>query len=508
MAGATVVDGTGAPGYVADVGVAGDRIAAVGDLSSAPRARTIEAKDRVVAPGFIDVHAHSELALGRTDDGFGPVRMGVTTQLSAPDGFGWAPLPEARFAEMAQYLEVFYGSAGADLGGGDLDGFLRRLGSHLPGNVALQVPHASVRLAVLGWEPRVATDEELAQMQAIVRRWVERGAVALSTGLEYEPARRADTRELVALALAAREGGAIYVAHQRGYGEAVGAGLDETLAVARGAHTPVHVSHLTVDADVARRLAAAEDEGIEITFDKYPYTAGSTHLASLLPFWAQVGPPADVLARLDELGADDAFLRHLETTSDADRPRFATANLAEPSGWEGKTLREVCTELGMAVGPGIVEILRRTRLRALMVYHGNDGGLESAIHETYRHRRHMVASDGIYHGARPHPRAFGTFPRVLGRLVREQKVLSLETAVHKMTGQPASTFGLKGRGHLREGAFADLVVFDPATVQDLGTYDEPRKGVIGIDYVIVNGGVAIDAGALVDRERGRLLAQS
>lgn len=501
----TVADGTGAPAFRADIGVRDGVIAAVGRLDGAVAAETIEADGKVVAPGFIDVHVHSELALLGGRDRYAPLKMGVTTQLSGPDGFSWAPLAGVRFQEMKQMLHVFYEDDRLnDMERLTVEEYLDLFRGGIPSNLVLQAPHGAIRCAVMGWDDRAATEEELKQMEAYTRQWMEAGAKSLCTGLDYEPMRRADTRELVRLARVAAQYGGVYVAHQRGYAEKASVGCAETFQIAREANVPVHISHFALNEESEQLVDAALREGLAVTFDMYPYPAGCTHLLMGLPESLQLGPPQRIMERLRDPQVRSSMKAHIERAFPLDRVVFAAVGSQEATGWEGKSLGEVTELLGMPLEDAVAHILLETRLQALMIYHWPQeryGELE----RTFRHPAHMVSTDGIYVGEKPHPRGFGTYPKVLGQYVREHGWLTLEQAIYKMTGFPARTFRLTKRGTIAEGHYADLVVFDAEVIDGPATFAQPRRDPVGIEYVIVNGRIAVEHGQTRGGLHGRIV---
>lgn len=505
LRGAEVVDGTGRPRYKADVGILGDKITAIGDLSHAMAKHVVDAAGKIVAPGFIDVHVHSELALLGGRDQYAPLKMGVTTQLSAPDGFSWAPLEGEAFREMRAQLHVFYEDGRLQqLRKMSVADYLSMFRGNLPSNLVLQVPHGSIRCAVMGWETRPASEDELNKMEQHVMEWMEAGAKAFCTGLEYEPMRRADTRELIHLAKVAVRYGGLYVAHQRGYGDQVETGCRETFRIGEEAGVPVHISHLAVNETAEGLLDEAIRQGLSVSFDMYPYRAGCTHLLYGLPEPLQAGPPENILSQLRDLSVRKAMQDHVERAFPPDRVVFAAAGAQQATGWEGKTLGQVSELLGLSVTDTICHILLETKLQALMVFHWDEqryGELE----KTFRHKLHMVSTDGVYVGEKPHPRGFGTFPKALGSLVREERWLTLEQAVYKMSGYPAKVFQIPQRGTIEVGNFADLVVFDPDSVDGKATYAHPRTDPVGIEHVLVNGQLALSNGRIVQGLHGRLI---
>ncbi len=507
--GGTIVDGSGhrAP-YPGDVGILGDRIAAIGDLDGVQAARVIDAHDRVVSPGFIDVHVHSEIALLGGQDQMAGVRQGITTNLTSPDGFGWAPLNARDAREMWRYTQFVYGEADLSLDWPSVKDYLDLFRGRIPANVYPQVPHGAVRLRAMGWAPRPAIDEELQVMIHTTREWMDAGARALSLGLDYQPGANARLRELVTLARTVAPYGGVYAAHIRSQMLGNVGAWQETLEIARQAGVPVHISHARIDADVGQILDQVERAGIDLTFESYLYPAGMTHLAFMLPVDVQAGRMDDMLDRMSDPQIRQRCLGHLrgklgqvgdQIVGYTGSGRYVGLTLASAAQSAKKTWAEFVYDLildegGMETftspwlitGPERELILRRTAV----------------------HPRMMVASDGVYGIPHPHPRGYGCFVHVLRRFVRELGLLTLEQAVHKMSGLPARRFGLKERGQIAEGKAADLVVFDPQTVADRSTWQEPRRTPVGVEWVIVNGKLAIERGAPTGKLPGRVLRRS
>jgi N-acyl-D-amino-acid deacylase len=503
----TVVDGSGGQSArPADVGIAADRIVAVGPLEHATASTVIDATGKIVCPGFIDVHLHSEIALLGGPHRYGALLQGVTTQLTAPDGFGWAPLPPDRARHLWESTLFAYGRADLSLDWLTAESYLDLFARNTPANVVVQVPHCAVRLAAMGWAARPASDDELARMKALVREWLEAGAVSLSLGLDYQPSAYADARELVELCRVAREYGAIYTAHMR-YSElgTVGA-WRETMALGREADVPVHISHERVTEETAPLLDEAAST-CDLTFESYMYPAGCTHLAFMLPIWAQAGCPTALRRRLRDprTGArlrDILHERLTQALAEGARPVFAVTQTGR---FIGQSIDEAAA--GEPLGEFAVRLLIEEDPYALMIYHQGwaPGQFDDVIRQTIRHPRMLVASDGIYHGGFSHPRGYGCFARVLRLCVREMGAVSLEQAIHKMSGFAAERFRIRDRGLLRPGYGADIVIFDPDTVADRATWAEPRLEPIGIDRVIVNGQTAVEDGRPTGLLPGRVL---
>lgn len=501
--GGLLIDGTGAPARRADVGVVGDRIVAVGDLAGAQASREIEATGLIVCPGFIDVHVHAEIALVFGEDRFVAACQGITTVFMGSDGMGWAPLGRERADEASRYLSVFYGDPPWEWSGPTVEDFLSRIRDELPVNVVLQAPHFPVRLGAMGWEARPAGDDEVARMRRAVREWMEAGAVSFATGLEYEPMSNANPGELVELAREAAGFGGLYVAYLRGYGPgSVRGALEEVAHVGRQAALPVHVSHLFLDEDTLPALEDLLALGTDLTFDAYPYTAGCTHLLYALPRWAQAGSPGTVRERLGDPEFRRAVSSGLEAALGRAGWQVSFAAVHGHPEFEGRYFAEVWEQSGRSLADFCCDLLLASDLRVLMVWRW-DG--EEVIQRTLQHPACLVGSDGLYVGGCPHPRGFHTFPRVLGRYVRELGVLSWEGAIHKMTGLAARRFGLSDRGVLRPGLAADVVVLDPERVAGLGSYREPRRKPVGVEFVLVNGLPVVWGGTPTGHLPGRIL---
>ncbi|MDF1503969.1 D-aminoacylase [Roseisolibacter sp. H3M3-2] len=494
IAGGTVVDGTGAPGVRADVAIRGDRVVAVAPALPRDGAkRVVDASGKVVAPGFVDLHAHLDPLL-RLSDMRSALQQGVTLALGGPDG--GSPLP------LAPYLDsVTAARPGA--------------------NVAFLVGHNDVRRAVLGMSDRAPSDAELARMRALVAGAMGEGAFGLSTGLLYLPGTYATTDEVVALARAAADSGGIYTSHLRKEGLGLFEGVAEAMEIGRRARVPVVLTHhkavgRQMWGQSVRTLAmvdSARRAGTDVMVDQYPYTATHTNLGVLVPAWAMAGGDSAFARRLAEPALKDSVVRGivfniLNDRGGGDLSRVQFSRVSWDRTLEGKTLKDWADRRGLAPTPEngatlVLDAMRQGGANA--IYHVLDEGDVARI---MRHPQTMIASDGRLStpgDGHPHPRAYGTFPRVLGRYVREQRLLTLEQAVHKMTGMPAARLGLRDRGVLRAGAAADVVVFDPAAVSDRATFEAPHQYPVGIGTVVVNGVLAVDGGTPTGARAGRVL---
>jgi N-acyl-D-amino-acid deacylase len=495
ISGGTVLDGTGAPGYLADVALAGNRIALVSrqPIRPARAGRVIDAAGLTVAPGFIDLHAHLDPLL-RLPDAESHVRQGVTTALGGPDGGG--PWPLAPYLDSAETLGVGM-------------------------NVAFLVGHNTIRREVMQLDNRGPTPAELGRMREMVAQAMREGAFGLSTGLRYVPGTFSKTDEVVALAMAAAASGGIYTSHLREEGVGLLEGVAEAIEIGRSARITVVLTHHKVvgkpmwGASV-RTLAmvdSARTAGIDVRVDQYPYTATYTGISILIPPWALAGGDSAFERRLGDRALRDSIVRGivhniLTDRGGGDLSRVQLARVPWQPSLEGRTLHDWAVERGLPPTPQtgaalVIEAERRGGVSA--IYHVLD---EGDVDRIMRHPQTMIASDGRLTRpgeGHPHPRWYGTFPRVLARYVRERRVLTLEDAVHKMTGMPAATLGLADRGRIVAGARADLVIFDAGAIADRATFEAPHQYPVGIPYVIVNGTFAVDGGRFTGTRAGRVL---
>lgn len=509
LTGGTVFDGTGQPGFEADVGLKGDRISAVGHLTDAQARHRVDAGGLAICPGFIDVHSHSEFSLLRGAHLPARLRQGVTTDLMAPDGFAYTPLSPKRLAEMTAYLAVFNGAPEKDWQWSDTAEYLAMFEGRVGINLVPQVGFNAVRAEAVGWDPRPATPPEIRRMQDLTRQVMEHGASGMQAGLDYFPAGHSSTEELVAVARVVAENGGIYTSHVRGIRGDVAFGVREALQVARQAPIPVHISHLFGSDQLYQELVDAREQGIDVTFDAYPYMAASSHLAFCIPKWVDQGPPGRVIELLADPAVQARVAPDIERFFGAyvSRPRDAFFS-ALPDGpyrhLEGHSLIEAIGVVGDDLVETVCRLLVDCRMRVLMVYRWDD---EEKLRRAMTHPLGMVGSDGLFRGSYPHPRGFGAHARVLSHLVREKGWLELPDAIRRMTGMPAARYGLSDRGAVRPGAFADLAVFDPQRIEDRATFEDPRASATGMEYVFVNGRAAITAGRITDTTAGRVLGK-
>lgn len=495
--GGTVMDGSGEAGQRADVALRGDRIARVGGVASdATAGEIVDAAGLIVAPGFIDVHAHDDTLVLVEPDSEGKVMQGVTTVINGNCGAGVVPFRSSRRAQ----------EAGGELPTWDsYGGYLAAIESHPPSlNVATLVGFGTMRAGALGGAmpsfgttpassgvpgadiERPATAEEIAQMQAWLREGLEAGAVGMSTGLIYEPDRYATTDEIAEVARPLADFGALYASHVRGEGATLLDAHAEAMEIGRRVGVPVQISHHKASGrafwgNVSQSIAQIEEaraRGEDVTADQYPYTAGSTRLAALL-LNGRIGDSTS-----EGLRGEDVLL-----ASVPNRPE-----------WEGKSVADLADEWDLPAEQAAERVVEEGARATIVVQFAMD---EADVRTVLAHKTTMIGTDGLGFGSRPHPRHYGTYPRILGKYVREEGVITLQDAVWKMTGFPATKFNLPGRGFVREGYIADLVLFDPATVIDAATYEDSRRTPPGMPWVFVNGTAVVREGAHTHARAGR-----
>jgi N-acyl-D-amino-acid deacylase len=507
---ALVCDGAGGDPVAGSVLVDGDRIVSVGE--SGPADRIVEADGRVVAPGFIDMHSHADLALA--DRGVLEMKLaqGVTSEVVGQDGLSCAPVTTERRALVAELIAALDGETTDPWPWTSVGGFLSALDGRVAQNVGYLIPHGTVRATVMGVEDRPADDAEIEAMRALVDQGMRDGGLGLSTGLSYPPAHASTTDEIVGVLPPVRAGRGLYVTHLRSYGEELVPAIDEALDIGRRADVPVHFSHFQAPGrrhhgSAARLLGILEgaaDAGADVSFDVYPYEAASTMLTAFLP------PPIRFLAPSEamDLLADPVARAGLVEQVDAGPPvgmdlDWSSLAIAYGDGFLGDgdaRLVGVAERRNETVGETVAALLVATRCRASVIA---DSTLDSDVDRCLIHVMASVGSDGLVVGDRPHPRTYGTFPRFLRRA--QAAGLSLGRAVHAMTGRPARRLGLADRGLIRPGMAADLCLFDPASFVDLATYEHPKVLAEGMDLVVVNGRVVWEAGTTTGARPGAVL---
>ena len=508
--GGTIVDGTGRPGFRGDVGIRADRIAALGEIpGDAVAAATIDAGGRTVAPGFIDPHVHSETALRGNPDRYGSVQQGVTTHLTSPDGFGWAPLPDRGSADLWRAYAFAGGEPDLRPRWPTIESYLDGFVGNVPVNVVPMAPHQAIRYAAMGWAARPATTDELGRMADVTRAWLDAGAIGINTGLDYPPAAHSDTDELVALARVVAERGGVYASHMRYQGVGRAAAFREAAEIGRRAGIPIRISHESID-DESEPIVDEARRDIDLTIDWYVYPAGSSHLMVWLPPEEQIGGVDGLLRRLRDAAVRERIAtvieRQLEEShATGAREYFAGTHTGRHI---GRSIGEIAAERRQPIGETAVQLIEEESPDAILVFRRgmSEDEFDVLARRTVAHPAYTVASDGVYHGALPHPRGYGCFARFLGRWVREAGAVDLATGIRAMTGATAARFGITDRGRLAEGLAADVVIFDADTIADQATWDQPRLPPVGVDATIVNGRVVVDHGRPTGELPGRVLA--
>lgn len=519
-----VVDGTGRPAFRNDVAINGDRIVEMGNLRNVPAKQVIDARGQIIAPGFIDMLGQSEQNVLIDPRAMSKVMMGVTTEITG-EGESIAPVNDRILKEQEDFNRRF----NLTVDWRTLGEYFKRLDKQGAGvNLGTFVGATQVREYVIGYDDRPPTAAELEQMTKLVADAMKDGALGVSTSLQYVPARFARTDEIVELAKVAHQYGGIYITHQRSEANAIDDSMKEVFEIARRAHIPAEIWHFKTAykknwgrmPEMLGRIAAARRQGLKITADVYPYVAGSTSLSACLPPWALEGGTDRMVARLKDTATRERLKK--EITTDSKDWENIYLGSGGPSGiligsvvnrelenWQGKRLSEIAAAQ------------KKDPLEALFDFiiadHGQTGAIffmmqESDMQAALKSPFVSIctdsgarATDGPLAGSKSHPRGWGSYPRILGKYVRDEHLMPLELAIRKMTGLPAENVGLKQRGLIREGYFADITIFDPNTVIDRATFEDPNQYPVGINYVIVNGQIEVDNGKRTPANAGRVL---
>jgi dihydroorotase/N-acyl-D-amino-acid deacylase len=526
IAGGTIVDGTGAPWFVGDVGITGDRIAAVGRLGDARAATRIEASGLVVAPGFIDMLGQSEFVILVDGRAASKILQGITTEVTG-EGSSIAPVND----RMMERRAASYRQFGVEQDFRTLAEYFLRLETRSKPaiNVATFVGSGGLREYVIGLENRAATAQELEEMKRLVAQAMEEGALGVSSSLQYVPNRFASTEELVELAKVASRYGGIYITHQRSESGRIFESLDEIFTIAERAKIPAEVWHLKTAykanwgkmPEVLKRFEAARARGLDVTANQYPYDRGSNNLDACLPLWVREGGTDAMIARLKDPKQRERIKAEMDSPGATDWENqwygsggasgVMVSSVLDPAlrKWEGKTLAEIGREMGNDPRDALMDIVIADRAEtsciiSIMIEEDvRDALVDPMVSiDTDSEAR---AEDGPLSESKSHPRAWGTFPRILGKYVREEKLLTLEEAIRKMTSRSALRVGLLDRGILRPGMAADITVFDPLTIRDVATFEDPNHYSVGVRFVLVNGRLVVREGKITDERPGRVL---
>jgi len=517
---AYIVDGTGNPWFEADIGIKSGKISEIGNLDFEDADRIINAKELMVCPGFIDMHSHSEYSLLANSKAESKIKQGVTTEVNGNCGDSPAPI-EGMTAEAAEEAKEYKLNMDWSTLAEYLDK-LERQGISL--NVAQLVGHGTIRIAVMGHENRPPTREELNKMKELVAQAMEDGAFGMSTGLYYLPGGFADTAEVIELCKVVTKYGGIYTSHIRGEGDPLIEAVTETIEIGEKANIPVQISHHKACGienwgnvkKTLRMMEEARSRGLDITCDVYPYTACGADLISMIPNWAHEGGVNKLRERLRDSKIRERVKKEMSeglpgwesSVKQSGWGRIKVIGWKEHKEFEGKTLAEIADLEGVDAFNLTFDLIMKKESPELV----DLAMTEKDVCTVIKHPLSMVGSDGwalapygVLGESKTHPRSYGTFPRILRKYVREDKVLTIENAIRKMTSLPAQKLGLRDRGTLREGMWADVVVFDPKRIADVATYENPHRYPEGIEHVLVNGEIVVDGGEHTGAPPGKVL---
>jgi N-acyl-D-amino-acid deacylase len=517
-----IIDGSGAQAFKKDIGIIGNKIAAIDDLKNSTADIVIDGESLVVSPGFIDIHTHTDIELIVNSKAESKIHQGVTTEVSGNCGYSPFPLNDVDFRELDTNTFEEYG---IHINWRNTDGFLRKLEDQkISINYATFTGHGNIRSYVIGKNDVQATPEQLKEMQDILECSMADGSFGLSTGLEYAPGSYASTTELIELNKVVAKNGGIYATHIRSEDDHVEEAIQEALRICKQAEVSIQISHLKacnhanwnkVD-HLLEMIHTAAESGMPVKADRYPYIAYSTGLTMFLPLWSRQGSTEEILSRLQDKAIVQKIKDYVEDKGQRiggwDRVVISSCFSEKNKIWEGKSVHDCATELNITPFEFIRNILLEEKNRVQMVGFGMD---ENNLRKVLSSSLVMIGSDGTavapygkLSKGKPHPRYYGTFPRVLGKYSRQDKIFDLATAVKKMTSMPAAKLGLQKRGLIAEDYFADIVLFNPETVIDNASFVNPHQFPSGIEYVIVNGKITVKNGKHTGAQAGTVLRHS
>lgn len=509
----TVIDGTGSTGYKADVAIAGDAIAAIGDIPADSAASEINAEGKMVCPGFIDIHTHTDFSLLINPQAESKIRQGITTEIGGNCGGSIAPLGKKQVQESQKALKKY----DIEVNWRDIGGFFERLEDTKIGiNFGTHVGNGTIRAAVVGLDERKATEAEMEKMKAEVAKAMRQGAMGLSTGLIYTPSLYADTDEIVELAKVAAQYKGIYASHIRGEGATLFEAIEEAVIIAERAQISTEIAHFKASGEKSwgkaeralEMIDEARQRGLDVTADRYPYLAGSTGLTYLLPTWIKDGGAKKMVERLKDPEISDKIKVDLNATANAGTDYWNSVLLCT----DGSTIAEAAKKRDMEPADFVCQFLIEKKGSVSICHFCM---CQEDTNLIIKHPQVMIASDssakapyGELGKGKPHPRGYGTFPRAIQEYARERKLVSLPEMIRKMTSMPADKLGLTRRGRLKEGNYADICILDYENVRDNATYANPHQYPDGIEYVLVNGQTVIEKGEHTGSFPGKVIRGS
>ncbi len=518
--GSAILDGRGNEKSTADIGINGEFIEHIGKIPVSRGRSVIDAQGLTASPGFIDAHDHTDVGLLVNPKAESHIHQGITTVVSGNCGSSPFPVPDVLYEQSRQELKNVYG---IELSWRDIEGFLSEIekrGTAL--NYSTFLGHGSLRGAVVGFNDEEPEEEEIRRMQSLIKQNIQGGALGLSSGLEYAPGSYADTSELISLCRAVGECGGMYATHMRDEGDYLLESLDEAITIAREAGVLLQISHLKCAyprnwgklQEAFEKIEQAKKQGVDVFCDRYPYIAGATGLSSFnFPLWAKQGTTDDFLSKLKDPSLEPQFREHLlkreEILGSWDKVLISGVATEKNRRFEGKSILECMKLTGKDAFQFMRDLLIEERDQVGMVlFMMNEENLKKILSHPLVGvgcDSSVMAPYGKLSGGKPHPRGYGSFPRILGKYVREERILPLPDMIKKMTSVPAERFGFKKRGCLGKGCYADIVLFDEKSVKDLATYDDPHRYPEGIEFVLVNGEVVINRGEHTGRLPGKIL---
>jgi N-acyl-D-amino-acid deacylase len=508
-----IIDGSGNPYYYADIGIKEEKIVKIGKLGDIQADRVIDARGLVVCPGFIDVLGQSSFTLLIDGKAESKVFQGVTTEIFG-EGISVAPITPP----LRKQLLLWYGALPFEVKWNNFTEYfsqLKQKGISL--NAGSYVGAASIRMCVLGFDDRPPSEEEMEKMKQLTAQSMEEGALALSSALVYPPGSFATTEQLIELSKVASRYGVIYITHMRSEAENLLEGIDEAMEIGKKANIPVEIFHFKAAGQknwhlmekAIKKINQARAQGQDITADSYPYTAGATSLSAIIPPWASDGGPQKLLERLEDAAARKKIAHQIETNSEGwenfylasggwDKILVSSVSIEKNKHLEGKNILEVAKIRNQPPMEAFFDLLieEKAQVGAVLFMMSQDN-IAAKMKQTWvaiSTDADALSPEGILGKGKPHPRAYGTYPRVLGRYVREKGIITLEDAIRKMTSLPAQRMGIQDRGLLKEGMYADITIFNPNTIIDKATYVDPHQFSVGVDYVLVNGQIVVEKG--------------